>query len=96
MQVYEGTSFRPVITFKNATGVPTDPTTVTVKVSVGSTVTEYVYGTSPVIERTGVGVYRPTIPTTGSEYETWQVEVIGTGACAAVTVGGFMVIPRPF
>jgi hypothetical protein len=94
MNIYEGTTSRATMTFKNPTNVLTDPTTVTVRVKAGPTVTEYTYGTGTAIVRASPGVYHITVPTTATTATTWVIQAIGTGACAAVNEASFIVMPR--
>jgi len=96
VNIYEGTGVKVTLTFTNPTGALTDPTTVTVKVKNGATVTTYAYGTGQ-ITRVSSGVYVLTLTTTGSVSRNWSIEAIGTGACAAVAVtSNLNVSPRPF
>lgn len=95
MEVIEtGTAASVTVSFA-VTGIPTDPTTVTIKYKVGTgTPTVLVYGTGTEITRSRVGVYKCSVSTVGKP-GTWVVEAIGTGTCAAVGSKTFTVKARP-
>lgn len=77
-------------TFKNASDVVTNPTTVTVKVEDPSgNESSYVYGTDSEVVRDSTGVYHIDITT--DEVGTWVVRWVGTGAVAQVDEDPFFV-----
>lgn len=95
MWVYAGQAVQTTVTFKNPTGVLADPTTVVLKFRSGGTTTTYTYLTGTEITRVSTGKYQATLTTAASAVQTWTVEWIGTGTCAAVGVSTFRVAPKP-
>ncbi len=85
LTVYEPTAVVTTATWL-VNGVPTDPTTVTLKFRTGkdNPTTVWVFGGAGSIVHVGPGVFSATIPTTpGDGTHEW----IGTGAAAAADVG---------
>ena len=79
----KGDLLRVSASFTDEDGDPVDPTTVTFKAKVGSTVTSYVYGDDDEVSKDGTGNYHVdlSLDTAG----TWwvRVESTGTGQAAA-------------
>lgn len=79
--VSAGTLVTVTATFNSESGVPTDPTTITLKYSSGSPGhTTWVYGGAGTITRSGTGVYVAELDTTGLP-GSWVGAFIGTGLC---------------
>lgn len=88
MNIYVGAVVRTSAIFKVG-AVETDPTTVTLSVKTpGGVTTSHAYGSSSVV-RDAAGRYRLDIAC--SEAGGWVFAWVGTGAAAAVNVGGFIV-----
>lgn len=76
-----GTLVTVTATFTSSTGVPTDPSTITLKYMLQTqTPTVWVYGGAGSISRSSTGVYSANLDTTGL-FGVWVGEWIGTGAC---------------
>lgn len=75
----------------NDLGVPTDPTTLTLKVLAPGdlTVTTYTYPTDPIIVKDSTGNYHADLPLDASG--TWRYDWQGTGAAAFSEGGKFYV-----
>lgn len=72
----------------------TDPTSVTLTFGLPGSLTTWTYGGAGGIQRLSAGVYYAELSTTAPG--PWRVKWIGTGACAALDIGGFPVSPLPF
>ena len=82
LPVYErGQQVTSVVTFANASGVATDPSTIVATVRYPGGVTSYTYPAS-VITKVGTGVYSLAVDTTLA-YGLWAVRWVGTGTVAA-------------
>lgn len=86
---------RCAVTFTNAAGVATDPTTVTFRAQPpsGAAIT-YVYGTDNQLVKDSTGVYHVDLPMT--QAYTWHVRFVGTGAVAAAVEGDVYVSQSAF
>lgn len=76
-----------IVTFTNAAGVPTDPTTITVSTinpTGAASQTNYVYPTTG-LTRTSAGVYE--LQFTATMAGVWIIRAVGTGAVAQVVQG---------
>lgn len=81
-----------------ATGILTDPTTLTLSIGTGNEgmTTKYTYGVGGVIQRTSTGVYYANIDTTSFVVPAdWFYVWVGTGTAQAVGVGHFKLLARP-
>lgn len=76
-----------------STGLPTDPTTITVKVNIGGVTTTYVYPNA-FITKVSTGVYSVEIDTTGNP-GPGTCEFIGTGAVQAPNAYSWFTTPKP-
>jgi hypothetical protein len=96
-QQWAGTAVKTTVTFTNPGSItPVDPTTVTLKYRVGQAVaTTWTYGGTGAVVKVGIGIYSATLDTTNG-VGIWNVEWIGTGTCAAVSVGQFQIDAQPF
>jgi len=102
--VLAGTAVTTGVTFANpvmgevpSSWPPADPSTVTMTfiAGTGAEAVVWTYGGFGNIVRVSTGIYTAELDTTDTEGQ-WQVKWIGTGACAAVWVGGFRVTAQPF
>jgi hypothetical protein len=94
VDVYAGTAVAVTATFVDPTGAVTDPTTVTFKFKAGAAATiSWTYAAGQVT-KVSTGVYTATLDTTGLA-GNWTVEILGTGACAAVSSVSFAVTTPP-
>ena len=90
MTFYVGAVARVSAVFKVGT-IETDPTTITLSVKApGGVTTNHVFGSSA-MARDAAGRYRFDIAC--AEAGNWAFVWTGTGAAAAVNVGGFIVRP---
>ena len=75
---------------------PVDPAVITLEHSVSNgQVTTWTYGGTGSIVRVSTGVYSAELDTTELP-GSWAVKWAGTGACAAVCLATFPVVPTPF
>jgi hypothetical protein len=95
---YSGTLVQTTATFNNADGVPTDPSTITLKYQIqGTAAVTLVYGSSE-IERVSAGIYYYQFNTTGwagPGNQLYTLEWIGTGTVQAPGVDSFEIQPLP-
>jgi hypothetical protein len=95
---YSGTLVQTTATFANALGVPTDPSTITLKYQIqGNVSVTLVFGSSSIV-RSGAGVYYYQFNTTGwtgPGNQLYTVEWIGTGTVQAPNVDYWEVQPLP-
>jgi hypothetical protein len=84
------------VTFTDAVGTATDPTTITYRLlhPDGTTETTYNYGTDAALIRDGVGAYHADVLLTTVGYWAWRWE--GTGAVQAAVEGRILAIESPF
>lgn len=76
-----GTLVTVTATFESTAGVPTDPTTISMRYALqGQPTIVWTYGGAGSISRTGTGVYVAELDTTNL-FGTWFGAWIGTGAC---------------
>jgi len=89
---YTGPVANPTGGFINSSGVPADPSVVTLvyRTSETGTPTEVVYPAAPIV-KDGVGLYHADLDTTGSAEAVWSYEWQGTGVVQAVASGAFIV-----
>lgn len=84
-------------TFTNSASVPTDPSTITLKVGrKGTSEKTYVYLTDAIVTRVSTGVYQANLDTTGYAQGQYTYFWLGTGAVQAVNDGVFAVQSQPF
>jgi hypothetical protein len=78
--------------FKNAAGVLTDPTAVTLRWRIHQDETEWVYGTDEEVAKDSTGLYHADIPVTvaGPYWFRWE----GTGAVKAAEEGSFRAVTK--
>jgi hypothetical protein len=82
-------------TFKNAAGIPTDPTAITVRVKAPSAAAvSYVHGTDEEVTRVSEGMYAITL--TWTEGQRWMVMFTGTGDVVASETAFVDVVRAPF
>ena len=102
--IYEGNGITTTVTFTNpvanqnpSTWPPADPSTVTMTYipGTGGPPVTWTYGVGPFIVKVNTGIYTAELDTTDTGGR-WQVKWEGTGACAAVSIQGFQVVPQPF
>ena len=102
MREYEfGQNVRLSASFANASGVATDPTTVTFQYGLRTvnpppdpTATSAVFGVDGAVVKDSNGRFHfDFVPATAGIY---TVRVVGTGAVAAAAVGAIRVKPSPF
>ena len=88
-------------TFTNASGTPTDPTTVTLQVGrlgSGVSVSTYSGGTTTgtyAITKVSTGNYAANIDTTSLPQAQWTYEWYGSGTLQAINYGVFAVTSNP-
>lgn len=84
------------VSFTDAAGTPTDPTTVTIRLlhPDGATETTYAYGTDAALVRDDVGAYHADYLIDAVGYWGWRWE--GTGAVQAAVEGRLLVPESPF
>ena len=91
---YAGQEIQVTITFTNLAGTPTDPT--------GATLTyrNLTYPATTTVSlasltKTSTGLYTLLIDTTAMTSGSWYLQVVSTGAVAAVAVTQFTIEARP-
>ena len=84
--LFAGTAVTTTATFSVPGGAITDPSTIELRYKAGSAATvTWTYLGAGNIVRVSTGVYSAEIDTTGAAGQ-WQIEWVGTGACAAISV----------
>lgn len=84
MSTYDkGDLLRVSASFTDEDGDPVDPTTVTVKAKIGTTVTSYVYGADSEVVKDETGEYHADLDLDTSGIWWVRVESTGTGQAAA-------------
>jgi hypothetical protein len=91
MNTYEQDNVvRVSVTFKDAAGVLADPTTVKLRVKIGSAEpSEYVYGTDSEVMRDSAGLYHADLAVNAPG--TWRYKWLGTGTVTAADENSFKV-----
>ena len=91
MNLYEqGNVVRVSVVFKNAAGVPTDPTAVTLRLrKPDTTVITYTYQSGAEIVRDSAGAFHADIVV--NKRGTWEYKWMGTGAVVASDENSFEV-----
>lgn len=92
---YAGDELTVTATFKDDAGTETDPTGATLSYRAADSTADPTEVDLASMTKDSTGVYHTTIDTTDFAAGAWTVQIVGTGAVAAVNVERFVIEARP-